>query len=125
MEMDNVTQRDVWKVSRKLGAIRWYMHTSLSSYTFLFIFSEVAAYSSYYSLTDYPITKALREPVYVEVRVLDRSDPNVVLTLDHCWATSAPEPDSLPQWDLLLNGYETCTGTAQLVLQAITQSQWY
>ncbi|XP_055084541.1 zona pellucida sperm-binding protein 4-like [Periophthalmus magnuspinnatus] len=65
---------------------------------------EVAAYSSYYSAADYPITKALRDPVYVEVRILERSDPNVVLTLDHCWATSAPAPHSMPQWDLLLNG---------------------
>ncbi|KAK7945626.1 hypothetical protein WMY93_001354 [Mugilogobius chulae] len=65
---------------------------------------EVAAYSSYYSPSDYPITKVLRDPVYVEVRILERSDPNVVLTLEHCWATSSPNPDSLPQWDLVLNG---------------------
>ncbi|KAJ0058806.1 hypothetical protein NL108_000528, partial [Boleophthalmus pectinirostris] len=65
---------------------------------------EVAAYTSYYSASDYPITKVLRDPVYVEVRILERSDPNVVLTLEHCWATSAPGPDSLPQWDLVLNG---------------------
>uniref|UniRef100_A0A8C6TIJ1 Zona pellucida sperm-binding protein 4 n=1 Tax=Neogobius melanostomus TaxID=47308 RepID=A0A8C6TIJ1_9GOBI len=65
---------------------------------------EVAAYSSYYSPSDYPITKVLREPVYVEVRILERSDPNIVLMLEHCWATSAPTPNGRPQWDLLLNG---------------------
>ncbi|XP_076872195.1 zona pellucida sperm-binding protein 1-like [Brachyhypopomus gauderio] len=63
-----------------------------------------AAYTSYYTDADYPVTKVLREPVYVEVRILDRSDPNIVLTLGRCWATSSPNPFSLPEWDLLVNG---------------------
>ncbi|KAG1962199.1 zona pellucida sperm-binding protein 4-like isoform X1 [Pimephales promelas] len=62
------------------------------------------AYTSYYSAADYPVTKVLREPVYVEVRILERTDPNIVLMLGHCWATQAPNPLSLPQWDLLVNG---------------------
>ncbi|MEQ2187758.1 hypothetical protein GOODEAATRI_007864 [Goodea atripinnis] len=65
---------------------------------------EVAAYSSFYSSSDYPITKVLREPVYVEVRLLGRSDPNIILNLEHCWATSTPNPQSMPQWDLLVDG---------------------
>lgn len=68
-------------------------------------FTEVAAYSSFYAPSDYPVTKVLREPVYVEVRILERSDPNIILNLEHCWATSNPAPNSLPQWDLLINGY--------------------
>ncbi|XP_052394248.1 zona pellucida sperm-binding protein 4-like isoform X5 [Carassius gibelio] len=35
------------------------------------------AYTSYYSDADYPITKVLREPVYVEVHVMERTDPNI------------------------------------------------
>ncbi|XP_051730250.1 zona pellucida sperm-binding protein 4-like [Ctenopharyngodon idella] len=62
------------------------------------------AYTSYYSDADYPITKVLREPVYVEVRILERTDPNIVLMLGRCWATSTPSPLSLPQWDLLVDG---------------------
>ncbi|XP_059367353.1 zona pellucida sperm-binding protein 4-like [Carassius carassius] len=62
------------------------------------------AYTSYYSDSDYPVTKVLREPVYVEVRILERTDPNIVLMLGHCWATSTPSPLSLPQWDLLVDG---------------------
>ncbi|XP_042603017.1 zona pellucida sperm-binding protein 4-like isoform X3 [Cyprinus carpio] len=62
------------------------------------------AYTSYYSDTDYPVTKVLREPVYVEVRIIERTDPNIVLMLGHCWATSTPRPLGLPQWDLLING---------------------
>uniref|UniRef100_W5KAE9 Zona pellucida sperm-binding protein 4 n=1 Tax=Astyanax mexicanus TaxID=7994 RepID=W5KAE9_ASTMX len=65
---------------------------------------EQVAYTSYYSEGEYPVTKVLREPVYVEVRLLERSDPNVVLTLQRCWATSMPDSNSLPQWDLLVNG---------------------
>uniref|UniRef100_A0A673I3M1 Zona pellucida sperm-binding protein 4 n=1 Tax=Sinocyclocheilus rhinocerous TaxID=307959 RepID=A0A673I3M1_9TELE len=53
---------------------------------------------------DYPITKVLREPVYVEVRIMERTDPNIVLMLGRCWATSTPSPLSLPQWDLLIDG---------------------
>ncbi|XP_039523296.1 zona pellucida sperm-binding protein 4-like isoform X3 [Pimephales promelas] len=62
------------------------------------------AYTSYYSDADYPVTKVLREPVYVEVHVMERTDPNIVLMLGHCWATSTPSPLSLPQWDLLVDG---------------------
>ncbi|XP_036404331.1 zona pellucida sperm-binding protein 4-like [Megalops cyprinoides] len=61
-------------------------------------------YRSYYGEDDYPVTKVLREPVYVEVRVLERTDPDIVLTLGDCWATLAPSPDSLPQWTLLIDG---------------------
>ncbi|KAA0722013.1 Zona pellucida sperm-binding protein 1 [Triplophysa tibetana] len=62
------------------------------------------AYTSYYGEDEYPVTKVLREPVYVDVRILERTDPNLVLMLGHCWATSAPSPLSLPQWDLLVDG---------------------
>uniref|UniRef100_A0A7N8X9C2 Zona pellucida sperm-binding protein 4 n=1 Tax=Mastacembelus armatus TaxID=205130 RepID=A0A7N8X9C2_9TELE len=65
---------------------------------------EEAAYSSFYTPEDYPITKVLKEPVYVEVRILERSDPNIILNLEYCWATANPSPRSLPQWDLLVNG---------------------
>ena len=69
------------------------------------LLAEEVAFSSFYTQADYPITKVLREPVYVEVNILERSDPNLVLTLEHCWATSTHSPDSLPQWDLLVDGY--------------------
>ncbi|KAF4107689.1 zona pellucida sperm-binding protein 4-like [Onychostoma macrolepis] len=62
------------------------------------------AYTSYYSDADYPVTKVLREPVYVEVRIMERTDPNIFLMLGHCWSTSTPSPLSLPQWDLLVDG---------------------
>ncbi|XP_060900665.1 zona pellucida sperm-binding protein 4-like [Labrus mixtus] len=65
---------------------------------------EVAAYSSFYTPADYPITKVLRDPVYVEVNIVERSDRNIFLNLEHCWATSTANPESHPQWDLLVDG---------------------
>lgn len=44
--------------------------------------------------------------MYVEVHILERSDPNIILNLEHCWATAGPNPDSQPQWDLLVDGYK-------------------
>lgn len=61
-------------------------------------------YSSYYTDADYPVTKVLQDSVYVEVRILEREDPNIALVLDSCWATSSPYPSSEPQWDLLVDG---------------------
>ncbi|KAJ8357273.1 hypothetical protein SKAU_G00200670 [Synaphobranchus kaupii] len=66
--------------------------------------SDATAYSSYYAESDYPVTKVLRDPLYVEVRILGRTDPNIVLTLEHCWATSSSIPLSMPQWSLLVDG---------------------
>ncbi|XP_072557035.1 zona pellucida sperm-binding protein 4-like [Paramormyrops kingsleyae] len=63
-----------------------------------------AAYTSYYQDSDYPITKVLRQPLYVEVRILNRTDPNLVLVLENCWAAAGLDPLSLPQWSLLVDG---------------------
>lgn len=59
---------------------------------------------SYYNNAEHPETKVLREPVCVELCILERIDPNIVLTLGCCWATSNSGPQSLPLWDLLVNG---------------------
>uniref|UniRef100_A0A3Q3LWI1 Zona pellucida sperm-binding protein 4 n=1 Tax=Mastacembelus armatus TaxID=205130 RepID=A0A3Q3LWI1_9TELE len=75
-----------------------------SHFDCILLLPEEAAYSSFYTPEDYPITKVLKEPVYVEVRILERSDPNIILNLEYCWATANPSPRSLPQWDLLVNG---------------------
>uniref|UniRef100_A0A3B3SI83 Zona pellucida sperm-binding protein 4 n=1 Tax=Paramormyrops kingsleyae TaxID=1676925 RepID=A0A3B3SI83_9TELE len=72
-----------------------------SLYELLF---QSAAYTSYYQDSDYPITKVLRQPVYVEVRILNRTDPNLVLVLEDCWAAAGLDPLSLPQWSLLVDG---------------------
>ncbi|CAN9499178.1 unnamed protein product [Ophioblennius macclurei] len=62
------------------------------------------AYSSYYTEADYPVGFVLRDPVYVEVGILDQKNPDYVLTLDRCWATTCADAHSLPQWDIIVNG---------------------
>ncbi|XP_067401211.1 zona pellucida sperm-binding protein 4-like isoform X2 [Emydura macquarii macquarii] len=61
-------------------------------------------YGSYYADRDYPVVKVLRDPIYVEVRILQRTDPNLVLLLHQCWATPSANPQQQPQWPILVDG---------------------
>ncbi|XP_003800137.1 zona pellucida sperm-binding protein 4 [Otolemur garnettii] len=61
-------------------------------------------YSSYYTAGDYPVVKVLRDPIYVDVSILHRTDPYLGLLLHQCWATPAANPLSQPQWPVLVNG---------------------
>ncbi|MCY5962009.1 zona pellucida domain-containing protein, partial [Salmonella enterica subsp. enterica serovar 1,4,[5],12:i:-] len=61
-------------------------------------------YRSWYVDSDYPIQHVLQDPVFVEVRVLDRTDPMIVLRLRDCWATPVPAPNHEVQWSLLMDG---------------------
>ncbi|XP_006875102.1 PREDICTED: zona pellucida sperm-binding protein 1 [Chrysochloris asiatica] len=61
-------------------------------------------FSSFYGEDDYPISKLLREPVHVEVRLLQRADPSLALMLHQCWATPGPNPFQQPQWPILSDG---------------------
>uniref|UniRef100_A0ABI8AM22 Zona pellucida glycoprotein 1 n=1 Tax=Felis catus TaxID=9685 RepID=A0ABI8AM22_FELCA len=58
----------------------------------------------FYEEGDYPIVRLLREPVSVEVRLLDRTDPGLVLLLHQCWATPGVSPFQQPQWPILSEG---------------------
>ncbi|XP_039338188.1 zona pellucida sperm-binding protein 4-like [Mauremys reevesii] len=62
------------------------------------------SYGSYYTDRDYPVVKVLRDPIYVEVRILQRTDPDLVLVLHHCWATPSTNPQQQPQWPILVDG---------------------
>ncbi|KAM8861984.1 zona pellucida sperm-binding protein 4-like isoform 2-T2 [Synchiropus picturatus] len=75
-----------------------------------------AAYNSFYMQSDYPVTKVLRDPVYVEVQLLEKTDPSLVLTLGRCWTTTNPDPHTLPQWNLLVDG---CPYTSDRYLSSL------
>ncbi|KFV79422.1 Zona pellucida sperm-binding protein 4, partial [Struthio camelus australis] len=62
------------------------------------------SYRSYYTDGDYPVVKALRDPIYAEVQILQRMDPALVLVLHHCWATPSIHPHQQPQWPVLVDG---------------------
>nr|AYN07270.1 zona pellucida 1 [Mus pahari] len=61
-------------------------------------------FSSYYQGSDYPLVRLLQEPVYIEVRLLQRTDPSLVLVLHQCWATPTTSPFEQPQWPILSDG---------------------
>lgn len=62
------------------------------------------SYTSYYTDSDYPVVKTLRDPVYAEVKILQRTDPDLVLVLHHCWATPSINPQQRLQWPVLVDG---------------------
>ncbi|XP_032464727.1 zona pellucida sperm-binding protein 4 isoform X2 [Phocoena sinus] len=61
-------------------------------------------YSSYYTASDYPVVKLLRDPIYVEVSIQHRTDPSLELRLHQCWATPSTNTLLQPQWPMLVNG---------------------
>ncbi|NXV04421.1 ZP1 protein, partial [Cettia cetti] len=62
------------------------------------------SYSSYHPVGDFPLVRVLRDPIYVEVRLLQKMDPNLVLVLHHCWASPGSHATSQPQWPILVEG---------------------
>nr|BBG55863.1 choriogenin H minor [Rhabdoblennius nitidus] len=83
------------------------------------------AYSSFYTQSEYPIRKVLRDPVYVDVYLAERTDPNLVLTLGRCWATADSNAYSLPQWDLLVDGCPYFDDRYQTTLVPVGASSGY
>ncbi|CAM4699198.1 unnamed protein product [Lepidochelys kempii] len=62
------------------------------------------SYGSFYADRDYPVVKVLQDPIYVEVQILQRTDPDLVLVLHQCWATPSTNPQQQPQWPILVDG---------------------
>ncbi|RLW04048.1 hypothetical protein DV515_00006041, partial [Chloebia gouldiae] len=80
------------------------------------------SYTSYYTDSDYPVVKTLRDPVYAEVKILQRTDPDLILVLHHCWATPSISPQEQQQWPILVDGcpYAGDNYQTQLMPQSFT-----
>ncbi|XP_009068852.1 PREDICTED: zona pellucida sperm-binding protein 4-like, partial [Acanthisitta chloris] len=62
------------------------------------------SYSSYHPVADFPLVRVLRDPIFVEVRLVQKTEPTLVLGLHHCWASPSPDATSQPQWPILVDG---------------------
>ncbi|XP_031713589.1 zona pellucida sperm-binding protein 4-like [Anarrhichthys ocellatus] len=80
-----------------LGPIRVYLKLANGQCSVKGCNEVDVAYTSYYTEADYPVAKVLRDSVYVEVHLHEKTDPNLILTLGRCWTTTSPNPHSLPQ----------------------------
>ncbi|KAM9703800.1 uncharacterized protein ACNS7B_002381 [Menidia menidia] len=68
--------------------------------------AQDSSYDYFYEAEDYPVQKYLRQPLYFEVDLMQSSDPHLELILENCVATNQEDRNSVPSWDIIVNGCE-------------------
>ncbi|XP_066559653.1 uncharacterized protein LOC136749347 [Amia ocellicauda] len=81
------------------------------------------SYNSFYGSSDYPVVKYLQEPLYFEVELLNRQDPQVELFLENCWATASTDRDRSPQWDIIIDSCENTEDLYKTIFHPVTANQ--
>ncbi|KAJ8274957.1 hypothetical protein COCON_G00095820 [Conger conger] len=79
-----------------------------------------SSYSFFYLEEHYPVVKYLREPLYFEVQLMQNTDPQVELSLENCWATSAEERTSVPKWDIIVDGCESLADSYHTIFHPVS-----
>ncbi|XP_078497286.1 zona pellucida sperm-binding protein 2-like [Lissotriton helveticus] len=77
------------------------------------------SFTQAYSERQYPVVKLLRQPIFLEVQLLNRDDPNIELKLNDCWATSSRDPTSTPRWDLVVDGCDYQNDNSKTVFHPV------
>ncbi|CAH2307183.1 Hypothetical predicted protein [Pelobates cultripes] len=72
-----------------------------------------------YGASQYPVMKILRDPLYFEISVLNRNDPNIELVLNDCWATMSLDPTAVPQWNVVVDGCQEVRDNFQTVFHPV------
>lgn len=67
--------------------------------------SKDDSFTSFYNPEDFPVAIRQASGLYFEVDVHKKLPGSPKAMLQECWATTSPQMDDLPQWDLITNGF--------------------
>ncbi|XP_078256247.1 zona pellucida sperm-binding protein 2-like [Rhinoraja longicauda] len=76
---------------------------------------KTADYLDFYKDEEYPVAVNWTQTLYFEVELLNNNNRQTELVLDHCWMTTTPDRNSLPQWHVIRAG---CASNEEIFVTA-------